>query len=159
MQYLWMILLIGGVTVADQLSKVWVMENIPLYSQVEAIPGLFHLTYVQNTGAAFSSFEGMQWLFVVVFLLFALGILWEFRKNALGFTCLERWCLIAVFAGGLGNMIDRLRLGYVVDMIEVEFIRFPVFNVADCFITCGSILLLVHLILFNKEFWKEEKKK
>ena len=158
MQYLWMILLVGAVTAADQLSKVWVVENIPLYSQVEAIDGLFHLTYVQNTGAAFSSFEGMQWLFVAVFLLFALGILWEFRKNALGFTCLERWCLIAVFAGGLGNMIDRLRLGYVVDMIEVEFIRFPVFNVADCFITCGCVLLLFHLIFFNKKFWKDEKK-
>ena len=55
-------------------------------------------------------------------------------------------------------MIDRLRLGYVVDMIETEFISFPIFNVADCFITCGSILLLIHLFLVNKEFWKEEKK-
>ena len=55
-------------------------------------------------------------------------------------------------------MIDRLRLGYVIDMIEVEFIRFPVFNVADSFITCGVILLLVHLVFFNKEFWKDEKK-
>ena len=55
-------------------------------------------------------------------------------------------------------MIDRVRLGYVVDMIETEFIDFPVFNVADCFITCGCILLMVSLILFNKEFWKEDKK-
>ena len=55
-------------------------------------------------------------------------------------------------------MIDRLRLGYVVDMIATEFIDFPVFNVADCFITCGCIVLMVHLVFFNKEFWKEEKK-
>ena len=55
-------------------------------------------------------------------------------------------------------MIDRLRLGYVVDMIEVEFMRFAVFNVADIFITCACVLLLVHLILFNKAFWKEDKK-
>ena len=55
-------------------------------------------------------------------------------------------------------MIDRLRLGYVVDMIAVEFIDFPVFNVADSFITCGCVLLLVHLFFFNKGFWKEEKK-
>ena len=159
MQYLLMLLFVAGVTVLDQLSKLWVVENIPLYGRLEAIPGLFHLTYVQNTGAAFSALEGMRWLFVAIFVLFALGILWEFRKNKLGLDTFERWCVVSVFAGGLGNMIDRLRLGYVVDMIEVEFIRFPVFNVADCFITCGSILLLVHLFLFNREFWKEEKAK
>ena len=56
-------------------------------------------------------------------------------------------------------MIDRIRLGYVVDMIETEFIRFPVFNVADCFITCGCILLLVHLFFLNRDFWKDEKKR
>ena len=158
MQYLLMGLLVAVVTVLDQLSKFWVVENIPLYSRVDAIPGLFHLTYVQNTGAAFSALEGMWWLFVLSFLVFAAGSVWEFSRNKLGFKPFEKWCIIAVFAGGLGNMIDRLRLGYVVDMIEVEFIRFPVFNVADCFITCGCILLLVHMIFFNKQFWKEEKK-
>ena len=55
-------------------------------------------------------------------------------------------------------MIDRLRFGFVVDMIEVEFINFAVFNIADCFITCGCIALLAHLVLFNKDFWKDEKK-
>ena len=159
MQYILMALFVAGVTVADQLSKFWVVENIPLYSKMEAIPGLFHLTYVQNTGAAFSALQGMQWLFVLIVVLFAAGIVWEFAKNKLGFSAFERWCIIAVFAGGLGNMIDRLRLGYVVDMIEVEFIRFPVFNVADCFITCGCILLLAHLFFFNREFWKDEKAK
>ena len=159
MQYLFMILFVAAVTVLDQLSKFWVVENIPIYTQTEAIPGLFHLTYVQNTGAAFSSFEGMRWLFVVIFLLFAAGIIWEFSRKRLPFTGFERWLIVAIYAGGLGNMIDRLRLGYVVDMIEVEFIRFPVFNVADCFITCGSILLLAHLFLFNKDFWKEDKAK
>ena len=159
MQYILMALFVAAVTVADQLSKFWVVENIPLYSKMEAIPGLFHLTYVQNTGAAFSALQGMQWLFVLIFVVFAAGIVWEFAKNKLGFSAFERWCIIAVFAGGLGNMIDRLRLGYVVDMIEVEFIRFPVFNVADCFITCGCILLLAHLFFFNREFWKDEKVK
>jgi signal peptidase II len=65
---------------------------------------------------------------------------------------------MTLFAGGFGNMIDRLLLGYVVDMIATEFINFPVFNVADCFITCGCILLMAHLVFFNKEFWKDEKK-
>ena len=79
-------------------------------------------------------------------------------KHYMPFSAFERWCVAAIYAGGLGNMIDRVRLGYVVDMIEVEFIRFPVFNVADCFITCGCVLLMISLIFVNKEFWKDEKK-
>ena len=158
MQYLFMGLFVLGIVAADQLSKLWVLGNIPLYTQVEAVPGLFHLTYVQNTGAAFSAFQGMQWLFAAVFLIFTVAIIWEFSKRRMSFTTLERWCIVAVYGGGLGNMIDRLRCGYVVDMIEVEFMNFPVFNVADCFITCGCILLLVHLVFFNRDFWKDEKK-
>ena len=158
MQYLFMALFVGGVVAADQLSKLWVVANIPLHTRVGAIDGLFHLTYTQNTGAAFSSFEGMRWLFILIFAVFAALIIWDFAKKKMPFSTFERWCIAAVFAGGLGNIIDRVRLGYVVDMIEVEFITFPVFNVADCFITCGCIALMVSLVLFNKEFWKDEKK-
>ena len=158
MQYILMALFVAAVTVADQITKWLVVENISLHGQVDAIPGLFHFTYVQNTGAAFSSFQGMQWLFALVFLAFTVAIIWEFSKKRLPFTDFERWLMVAVYAGGLGNMIDRVRLGYVVDMIAVDFMNFAVFNVADCFITCGCILLLVHLAFFNRAFWKEEKK-
>ena len=144
---------------ADQLTKLLVLANIPLYSFREAIPGLFHLTYVQNFGAAFSSFQGMRWMFVALFAVLTGVLLYEYFKKPMPFSKFERWCIAAVYGGGLGNMIDRVRLGYVVDMIEVEFIRFPVFNVADCFITCGCVLLIAHLVLFNREFWKDEKKK
>ena len=148
---------IAAVVAADQLAKYLTVANIPLFSDVPFIPGLLQLTYVQNTGAAFSSFQGQQWLFAVMFVIFTGVILWEFFKKPMPFTKLERWCIAAVYAGGLGNMIDRVRLGYVVDMIETTFMEFPVFNVADCFITCGCILLMVHLFLFNKSFWKENK--
>ena len=158
MQYLLMILAVAGITVLDQWTKFWVVENIPLYSQVDAIPGLFHLTYVQNTGAAFSSFEGQQWLFALIFIVFTVLVIWEFKTKKMGFLPFERWCIVAIYAGGLGNMIDRVRLGYVVDMIETLFMDFPVFNVADCFITCGCIAMMISLFLFNKEFWKDEKK-
>ena len=157
MQYLLMVLFAAGAVALDQLTKYFVVANIPLHAHMEAIPGLFRLTYVQNTGAAFSAFQGMQWLFIVIFAAFTVILILEFTKNRWGFTKLEHWLLAAVYAGGLGNMIDRLRLGYVVDMIELEFINFPVFNVADCFITCGCIALLAHLIFFNKAFWKDEK--
>ena len=116
------------------------------------------LTYVRNTGAAFSSFEGMQWLFALIFLFFTVALLWEYFKKRLPFTRFERFCIAAIYGGGVGNMIDRLRLGYVVDMIETLFVDFPVFNVADCFITCGCIALLAHLVFWNKPFWKDEKK-
>ena len=158
MHYIWMLLAVIGAVAADQLTKFLVVANIPLFSRVEAIPGLFHLTYVQNTGAAFSALEGMRWLFVVIFILFTVAVVWEFSKKRLPFTAFDRWCVVAIYAGGLGNVIDRIRLGYVVDMIAVDFINFPVFNVADCFVTCGCILLMVHLIFFNRDFWKDEKK-
>ena len=158
MQYLFMVLFVAGATALDQLTKFLVVENISLYGHVEFIPDVLSFTYVQNTGAAFSSFRGMQWLFLVVFIVFTAGVVWEFSKKKMPFTTFERWCIAAIYAGGLGNMIDRLRLGYVVDMVKTEFMNFPVFNVADCFITCGCILLLVHLFFFNREFWKDEKK-
>ena len=158
MQYLFMILFVAGATALDQLTKFLVVENISLYGHVEFIPDVLSFTYVQNTGAAFSSFKGMQWLFLVVFIVFTAGVVWEFSKKKMPFTTFERWCIAAIYAGGLGNMIDRLRLGYVVDMVKTEFMNFPVFNVADCFITCGCVLLLVHLFFFNREFWKDEKK-
>ena len=158
MQYFLMLLFCAGAVALDQWTKFLVVDSIPMYEQVEAIPGLFHLTYVQNTGAAFSLFEGMQWLFALIFLAFTALIVWDFIKKTMPFSGFERWCIVAIYGGGLGNMIDRLRLGYVVDMIEVEFIRFPVFNVADCFITCGCAALIVSLVLINKDFWKDEKK-
>ena len=158
MQYALMLLAVAGITVLDQWTKYLTVQNIPLYGQVPAMDGLFHFTYIQNTGAAFSSFRGQQWLFALIFAVFTVFLIWELRKNSMGFLPFERWCIAAIWAGGLGNMIDRVRLGYVVDMIEVDFISFPVFNVADCFITCGCVLLILHLILFNKDFWKENKK-
>lgn len=158
MQFLFMALFAVDVAVIDQISKYLVVANIPLFGDVPFLPGIVQLTYVQNTGAAFSMLEGMQWLFAVIFVVLTALILWEYFKSPLPLTKLERWCIAAIYGGGLGNMIDRMRLGYVVDMIETQFIEFPVFNVADCFITCGCILLLVHLVFFNKQFWKDEKK-
>ena len=159
MQLALMALFAAGIVAVDQWTKALTVANIALYQDVEFIPGFLGFTYVRNTGAAFSSFEGQQWLFALIFIVFTVAILWEFRKNSLKFNTFERWCIAAIYGGGLGNMIDRLRLGYVVDMIETIFISFPVFNVADCFITCGCFAIVISLIFFNREFWKEEKKK
>ena len=158
MQFLFLSLFAAGIVAADQITKYLTVANIALFQDVEFIPGLLGLTYVQNTGAAFSSFEGQQWLFALVFVAFTGMILWEYFKKPQPFSKFERWCIAAIYGGGLGNMVDRVRLGYVVDMLETKFMVFPVFNVADCFICCGCVLLMVHLLIWNKPFWKEEKK-
>ncbi len=158
MQVFFYALFVAFIVAADQITKFLVVANIGLFEKVPFIPGIVRLTYTQNTGAAFSALEGMRWLFVLVFVVLTVALLLEYFKVKLPLSRFERWSLAAIYGGGLGNVIDRVRLGYVVDMIETEFIEFPVFNVADCFITCGCIALLVSLIFFNKNIWKEDKK-
>lgn len=157
MQFLFMSLFALGIAALDQWTKYLVVANIPMFGHVDAVPGLFHLTYVQNTGAAFSAFEGAQWLFAMIFVALTVAIFYEYFKKPLPFTKFERWMIAAIYGGGIGNMIDRVRLQYVVDMIAVDFMDFAVFNVADSFITCGCIALVVSLVFFNKKFWKDEK--
>ena len=159
MMFLYYSLFAALIVAADQITKYLTVANFALYEDVPFIPGLLQLTYVQNTGAAFSTFEGQQWMFALIFAAFTGMVLYEYFKKPMAFKPFERWCIAAVYGGGLGNMIDRVRMGYVVDMIETTFMDFPVFNVADCFITCGCILMFAHLLLFNQEFWKDDKKK
>lgn len=145
------------IVAADQLSKLWVVNNIPLYGEKRLIAGVLHLTHVRNTGAAFSSMQGMRWLFVALFAVLTVALVWEFLTKRLGLSNFARWCIAAIYAGGLGNVIDRVRLGYVVDMIELEFMHFAVFNVADCFITCGCIVLIIYLLFFDRSFRRKTK--
>ena len=132
------------------------LEAMP--TEVDAIPGLFQFSHYHNQGGAWSLFDGMMWLFILAFAVLTVLIFIEYFKKPMGFSKFDRWCIAAIYAGGIGNMIDRIRLGFVVDMIKTQFIDFPIFNVADCFITCGCIALMISLFFFNKEFWKDEKK-
>ena len=150
--------LVVALVVLDQVVKFLVRANIPLGGDVPFLPHILHLTYVQNYGAAFSFLQGHRWLFIVVFVVFVALLIWGLHKKVLPFARFELWCLAAILGGGLGNILDRVFRGYVVDMIATDFIRFPVFNVADCFITCGAIGLFIHLLFLNRSFWKDEKK-
>ena len=158
MQFLIFSVFAALIVAADQITKYLTVALIPLYSRVDFIPGFLSLTYVQNTGAAWSMFEGMQWMFVLIFLVLTAAVLYEYFKSPLPFSKFERWCIAAIYGGGLGNMIDRVRFGYVVDMIKTDFMNFPVFNVADCFITCGCFAMIFSLVFLNKAFWKDDKK-
>ena len=121
------------------------------------IPGILDLTYVQNTGAAFSILRTHTWLLTltsaVVVLVICYLIVKGFFKNALG-----RWAAMLVLAGGMGNLIDRAVFGCVTDMLKTTFIDFPVFNVADCCITVGVPLLFLYVLLYVGRDEKKEDK-
>lgn len=144
-QSLWLCALAAaGIVVLDQLVKRWTVVRLALGESADFIPHLLNLRYVRNFGAAWSSFSGARWLLVGVTTLGMLALAWLLVKvvrHPLGV-----WSLTAIIGGGVGNLIDRVRLGYVVDMIECAFMDFPVFNVADCFVVCGTAVALVYYL-------------
>ena len=134
----------------DQLSKFLVVKSIALGKIVNVIPNVVSLTYLRNTGAAFSILENQQGFFTImtIVVLGAAGYyLIKFMQSN------KVWLLaglVLIISGGLGNFIDRLRLGYVVDMVHLDFIDFAVFNAADSYLSVGVVLLIIAL-------WREEK--
>lgn len=136
--------------VLDQAVKAWVTVRIPYGGAVPVWPGVFHLTNIHNSGMAFSMLEGGRWFFLVVTLLAFCALAYVLKKKWITHP-LGLWALAAIAGGAVGNLIDRVRFGYVVDMIEVEFMRFAVFNVADCFVVCGAILLVIYAFFFDKK--------
>ncbi|MBX9096680.1 signal peptidase II [Streptococcus gordonii] len=131
--------------VLDQLVKWAIVSNIKIGEVKGFIPSIMSLTYLQNTGAAFSILENQQWLFTIITLLVIGGAIWYLIKNIKGSFWLISG-LILIIAGGLGNFIDRLRQGFVVDMFQVDFINFAVFNVADTYLTFGVLIMLLVII-------------
>ena len=131
--------------VLDQLVKWAIVSNIKLGEVKGFIPSIMSLTYLQNTGAAFSILENQQWLFTIITLLVIGGAIWYLIKNIKGSFWLISG-LTLIIAGGLGNFIDRLRQGFVVDMFQIDFINFAIFNVADTYLTFGVLIMLLVII-------------
>ena len=137
--------IIAALIVLDQLVKVYVVQNIALGEIKSWIPNLVSLTYLQNRGAAFSILQDQQLLFAVITLVVVVGAIWYLHKHmedsfwmVLGLTL--------IIAGGLGNFIDRISQGFVVDMFHLDFINFAIFNVADSYLTVGVIILLIAMV-------------
>lgn len=142
--------LVAMIAVAlDQITKALVVANIPLGGYAEAIPGFFHLTYIQNTGAAFSMLEGRRTFFLLITAVFLGIVIYCVVKKVL--TKPYLWILAVITGGAIGNLIDRLLYGYVVDMIALDFIDFAIFNVADIFVTCGAAVLVVYCLFFDRK--------
>ncbi len=145
----------AAIVALDQWTKWLVRRDLPLYASKDSILGIFHITHVENTGGAWSMFSGQLWLFIGVMALFVALIVVLIWKQWLK-KPFEWWCLAAILGGGIGNLIDRLANGRVTDMICLDFVNFPVFNVADCFITVGCFALIVYVIFLDRT---EDKKR
>ena len=129
----------------DQWVKFEIVKNIQLGEVKPFIPKILSLTYLRNTGAAFSILENQQWLFAVITLVVIGAAIWYLSKHIKGSVwLLSSLCLI--IAGGIGNFIDRMRQGFVVDMFQLDFINFAIFNVADSYLTIGVLVLIVMML-------------
>ena len=131
--------------VLDQVVKVLVRTTMVLGDSMVLIPDVLGITYVQNTGAAFSSFPNatmvLAGISLLVSLLLILAILLRWVRHPFG-----RFTLMLLLAGAVGNLIDRAVMGYVTDMVQVLFVKFAVFNLADVFVVTGAILLVLYVI-------------
>ena len=110
---------------------------------MDFIPHILGLTHIHNTGAAFSMLSGARWFFVVLTIVFVVFALWVLYAKKITHP-MGRWTLVLIIAGALGNLIDRIIYGYVVDMFEVLFMQFAIFNVADIFVVVGGILFCIY---------------
>ena len=148
--------LVIALVALDQLVKYLVLTHIPLGGHMDFLPLVLELTYVKNTGAAFSILNQHTWLLVLISLVMSVLLAWAVFKPLFRHP-LGRGCLTLVLAGAVGNLIDRAFRGFVVDMFNVLFIRFAVFNVADICVVVGGIgLALYYILLADKLEPKEE---
>ena len=139
------LLVIVALIALDQWVKFEIVKNIQLGEVKPFIPKIVSLTYLRNTGAAFSILENQQWLFAVITLVVIGAAIWYLSKHIKGSVwLLSALCLI--IAGGIGNFIDRMRQGFVVDMFQLDFINFAIFNVADSYLTIGVLVLIVMML-------------
>ena len=143
-------ILIVALVVLDQLVKFLVRANIGPGEAVPFLPHILQLTYVKNTGAAFSIFEEHTWILALVSLVVSILLVVLLVKKVFPHP-FAMFCLSVVLAGAVGNLIDRVFMGYVTDMFQTIFMNFAVFNVADICVVCGIAFCVYYLLFHGKE--------
>ena len=131
----------------DQLSKYWALNYLQDIGSIPVIQNVFHLTYVENRGAAFGMFQNNQMIFVVVAIvasIFGLYYLHTKKMHSIG-----KVGIMLIISGAIGNLIDRVRLGFVVDYFDFRIIWEYVFNVADVFVVVGTAMLCIYILFFE----------
>lgn len=136
----------------DQAVKYWAFTSLQAQQTIPLIENVFHLTYVENRGAAFSMFAQFdsRWIFVTLAVVISIVIGVALRKDWMQ-SALGRWSLVLIGAGAIGNAIDRVLRGFVVDLFDFRLIHFPVFNVADIFICVGAVLFVIYFLFQHKD--------
>ena len=129
----------------DQAVKGYVVKEIPLGGMRRFIPKVVSLTYLKNSGAAFSMLENQQWFFTIITLT-AMGAAFVYLYRHIKGSLWLLLGLTLIISGGIGNFIDRVRQGFVVDMFHLDFMNFAIFNVADIYLSIGVGLLLIYLL-------------
>lgn len=148
------IILCSALVGADQIIKLLVINYLKPIQYIDVIDGVLRFRYVENTGAIFGSFSAHTAI-LTVFSIILLGVTIFFFVTNKNKNKLVNLCLLFMISGGVGNIIDRIRLKYVVDFIEPLFVDFAVFNFADCLITVGAFTLIIYLIV---DLVKDSKK-
>ena len=136
----------------DQLTKLWAVKILKPIGSIPIIRNVLEIYYVENRGAAFGIMQNKQWFFLLITVAVLVGLVWIFGKipEEKHFMPLKV-CLYFVGAGAIGNMIDRIFRKYVVDFIYFSLINFPVFNVADIYVTVAAFMLVVLMLFFYQE--------
>ena len=148
---MWYALLLAACIAGDQLLKYWVVRHLEIGQSAAFLPGLVRLTRLHNTGAAWGSFSGSTALLTAVTAMLLVAVAWLVLKKVIRHP-LGLCAAMLVLGGGIGNMIDRICRGYVVDMFDLEFMSYPIFNLADCFVVAGVILGAVYYLWFYDKY-------
>ncbi|MCI9507194.1 MAG: signal peptidase II [Oscillospiraceae bacterium] len=149
------ILAIALCIAADQAVKLYVTSHLALYESAPLLPGFLELFYIQNTGGGFSILTNHTQLLTVLTAALMAVIAVLLVKKVFSHP-LAMWTLTLILGGGLGNLIDRVRLGYVVDMFNFQFVSYPVFNVADILVVCGTIGFAAYYLLLHDRIAEKE---
>ncbi|MEA5134920.1 MAG: signal peptidase II [Candidatus Fimivivens sp.] len=149
------IILVAVLVASDQIIKLWALNSLAPVGTMTVIPGILSFTYVENRGAAFGIFTGQRTLLIIMVAAILCAAGWLLISGKIK-DALERICVMLIISGGLGNLIDRIRHGFVVDYIDINALfSYPMFNLADCCVVVGACLMLI--VAFRSERKKTHK--
>ncbi len=144
------IIVFAAIVIIDQLVKLWAVHALRPVGTMGFLPGIMNLTYTENTGAAFSMLEGNVFFLIIIPIIVCALAVYVLLSRRVTHPVL-RWSFVLVLGGAIGNLIDRVFRGFVVDMFEITLFRFAIFNVADIFVTAGAVLLVIYILFFMRD--------
>ena len=149
--FLWGIFCLG-LFLIDRFTKIYMLENLQPVGEKPVIDGFLQFSFIENRGAAFGILQGRIWFFIILTVVIGAVIIYFIRKLIIKSKYPEIiFSLILILAGAVGNLYDRIAYGFVVDFFELMFVDFAVFNVADIFVVCGAVILVLLLLIDVKE--------